>query len=121
MMSESVSAGGAMNPDPLFGVFLHWLGGLSSASFYVPYKRIRGWSWEIFWITGGLFSWLAAPWLFASIQTPHLLQVLGADVGTRRADVRLDDALPGSVVGDGGGTRLDHRDWDDRPPLVPWS
>ena len=61
-----------MNPDPLLGVFLHWLGGLSSASFYVPYKRIRHWSWEIFWITGGLFSWLFAPWLFAAIQTPHL-------------------------------------------------
>src|ERR1700761_7327381 len=78
MMSESVSAGGAMNPDPLFGVFLHWLGVLSSASFYVPYKRIREWSWEIFWISGGLFSWLLAPWLFAAIQTPHLLDVLGS-------------------------------------------
>src|SRR3569833_358764 len=78
MMSEAVSAGGAMNPDPLLGVFLHWLGGLSSASFYVPYKRIREWSWEIFWITGGLFSWLLAPWLFAAIQTPHLLNVLGS-------------------------------------------
>ena len=41
-----------MNPDPLLGVLFHWLGGLSSASFYVPYKRIRKWSWEIFWITG---------------------------------------------------------------------
>src|SRR5882757_5133463 len=67
-----------MNPDPLLGVFLHWLGGLSSASFYVPYKRIRHWSWEIFWITGGIFSWLLAPWLFAAIQTPHLLDVLGS-------------------------------------------
>jgi len=67
-----------MSPDPLLGVFLHWLGGLSSASFYVPYKRIREWSWEIFWLTGGLFSWLFAPWLFASIQTPHLMDVLGS-------------------------------------------
>src|SRR6201996_5066980 len=85
MMSESVSAGGAMNPDPLFGVFLHWLGVLSSASFYVPYKRIREWSWEIFWITGGLFSWLLAPWLFAAIQTPHLLDVLGSTDSTTLA------------------------------------
>jgi len=67
-----------MNPDPLLGVFFHWLGGLSSASFYVPYKRIRRWSWEIFWITGGLFSWLVAPWLFALIQTQSLFDVLGA-------------------------------------------
>ena len=42
-----------MDGNPLLGVFFHWLGGLSSASFYVPYKRIRRWSWEIFWLTGG--------------------------------------------------------------------
>jgi L-rhamnose-H+ transport protein len=67
-----------MNPDPLLGVFFHWLGGLSSASFYVPYKRIRSWSWEIFWITGGLCSWLIAPWVVAALQTRGLLGVLGS-------------------------------------------
>ena len=67
-----------MDANPLLGVFFHWLGGLSSASFYVPYKRIRRWSWEIFWITGGIFSWVIAPWIFASLQTPDLLGVLGA-------------------------------------------
>jgi L-rhamnose-H+ transport protein len=65
-----------MTPNPLVGVLFHWLGGLASASFYVPYKRIRGWSWEIFWLTGGLFSWVIAPWLFASIQTENLFSVL---------------------------------------------
>lgn len=67
-----------MNENPLLGVFFHWLGGLASASFYVPYKRIRGWSWEVFWITGGLFSWLVAPWFFAGIQTSALLDVLSS-------------------------------------------
>jgi L-rhamnose-H+ transport protein len=72
-----------MNPNPFIGVVFHWLGGLSSASFYVPYRRIRGWSWEIFWLTGGLFSWLIAPWFVASLQTRHLLQVLnGTDSST---------------------------------------
>ena len=66
-----------MNSNPLVGVLFHWLGGLSSASFYVPYRRIRGWSWEIFWLTGGIFSWLIAPWVIASLQTRHLLGVLG--------------------------------------------
>ena len=70
-----------MNPNPILGVFFHWLGGLSSASFYVPYRRIRGWSWEIFWLTGGLFSWLIAPWLFAAANTRDLLGVLGAAPG----------------------------------------
>jgi L-rhamnose-H+ transport protein len=62
--------------NPLLGVVFHWIGGLASASFYVPYKGIRRWSWEIFWLTGGLVSWVIAPWLFASVQTHDLLGVL---------------------------------------------
>ena len=62
--------------NPMLGVLFHWLGGLASASFYVPYKRIKRWSWEIFWLTGGIFSWLLMPWLFAAIQTEDLLGVL---------------------------------------------
>ncbi len=65
-----------MGGNPLLGVVFHWLGGLSSASFYVPYKRIRLWSWEIFWLTGGVFSWVIAPWLFASLRSHDLLGVL---------------------------------------------
>ncbi|WP_040308949.1 L-rhamnose/proton symporter RhaT [Asticcacaulis biprosthecium] len=66
-----------MTPNPLVGVIFHWLGGLASASFYVPYKRIKLWSWEIFWLTGGIFSWVLAPWFFAFLQTQDLLGVLG--------------------------------------------
>jgi L-rhamnose-H+ transport protein len=62
--------------NPLLGVFFHWLGGLASASFYVPYRRIRRWSWEIFWLVGGVFSWIIAPWAFAFLRTKHLLEVL---------------------------------------------
>lgn len=66
-----------MDANPLFGVLLHWVGGLSSASFYVPYKRIRLWSWEIFWLTGGIVSWVIAPWLFAALRSNDLIGVLG--------------------------------------------
>ncbi|UIJ45234.1 L-rhamnose/proton symporter RhaT [Sphingomonas cannabina] len=65
-----------MNGNPLLGVVFHWLGGFSSATFYVPYRGIRRWSWEIFWITGGIFSWVIAPWVMASIQTNDLLGVM---------------------------------------------
>jgi L-rhamnose-H+ transport protein len=65
-----------MTPNPLLGVIFHWLGGLASASFYVPYRGVKRWSWEIFWLTGGLFSWLLAPWLFASVQTQDLMGVM---------------------------------------------
>jgi L-rhamnose-H+ transport protein len=67
-----------MNPNPLLGVFFHWLGGLASGSFYVPYKGVRHWSWETYWLVGGVFSWIIAPWVCASLLTRHLLTVLGS-------------------------------------------
>ena len=30
-----------MTANPLLGVLFHWMGGLSSASFYVPYRGVR--------------------------------------------------------------------------------
>ena len=71
-----------MTPNPLLGVLFHWLGGLASASFYVPYRGVRRWSWEVFWLTGGIFSWLLAPWFFAAVQTRDLLGVMSQTPGT---------------------------------------
>jgi L-rhamnose-H+ transport protein len=67
-----------MNGNPALGVVFHWIGGFSSASFYVPYKRIRRWNWEVFWLAGGLVSWLIAPWAFAALRTHDLIGVLAA-------------------------------------------
>ena len=67
-----------MGANPLLGVFLHWLGGLASASFYVPYRQVRGWSWETYWLAGGIFSWIVMPWLLAGLLTRDLLAVLHA-------------------------------------------
>jgi L-rhamnose-H+ transport protein len=65
-----------MQPNPLLGVVFHWLGGLASGSFYVPYKGVRKWSWETFWLAGGLFSWLFCPWIGAFVLSNDLLAVL---------------------------------------------
>jgi len=67
-----------MTPNPLLGVLFHWIGGLASASFYVPYRQIRRWSWEIYWLVGGTFSWIVAPWVFATLRTENLWEVLSA-------------------------------------------
>jgi len=65
-----------MSPNPVLGVFFHWLGGLASASFYVPYRGVRRWSWETYWLVGGLFSWIIAPWFVGHLMTQDLLAVL---------------------------------------------
>lgn len=58
------------------GLFFHWLGGLASASFYIPYRRVRLWSWETYWLVGGFFSWIIAPFILASILVPDLIGVI---------------------------------------------
>jgi L-rhamnose-H+ transport protein len=65
-----------MPPNPFLGVFFHWLGGLAAGSFYVPFKGVRKWSWETYWLTGGIFSWVICPWAFAAILTRDLTGVL---------------------------------------------
>ncbi len=65
-----------MIPNPALGVFFHWLGGLASGSFYVPFRGVKHWAWETYWLVGGFFSWIIAPWLLALIMTSDLFVVL---------------------------------------------
>ena len=66
-----------MTPNPILGVLLHWLGGLASASFYVPYRKVKGWSWETYWLVGGVMSWIIAPWVMALLLSHSVTAVLG--------------------------------------------
>jgi L-rhamnose-H+ transport protein len=65
-----------MNPNPALGVVFHWLGGLASGSFYVPYRGVKLWAWETYWLVGGFFSWIIVPWILALSMTRELTQVL---------------------------------------------
>ena len=65
-----------MVPNPALGVLFHWLGGLASGSFYVPYRWVRRWSWETYWLAGGVFSWIFAPWILGWVMTKDLPAVL---------------------------------------------
>ncbi|HSP41701.1 MAG TPA: L-rhamnose/proton symporter RhaT [Luteolibacter sp.] len=64
--------------NPILGVLFHWLGGLASGSFYVPYKGVKKWSWETYWLVGGVFSWIICPWFFATLMTKDVVGVLKA-------------------------------------------
>jgi L-rhamnose-H+ transport protein len=66
-----------MGTNPFLGVIFHWLGGLASGSFYVPYKGVKKWSWETFWLAGGMFSWFICPWIGAFFLSHDLFAVLG--------------------------------------------
>lgn len=69
-------------PNPALGVFFHWLGGLASGSFYVPFRGVQKWAWETFWLVGGFFSWIIAPWLLAGLMTNDIGAVLSETPGS---------------------------------------
>lgn len=60
----------------IFGVFYHFLGGFASGSFYIPFKKVKGWSWESYWIVGGVFSWLIVPPLAAYLTIPGFIDII---------------------------------------------
>jgi L-rhamnose-H+ transport protein len=65
----------------IFGVIFHFIGGFASGSFYIPYKKVKGWAWESYWIVGGLFSWLIVPPLAAWLTIPHFTEIIAATDG----------------------------------------
>jgi L-rhamnose-H+ transport protein len=65
-----------LGSNPLLGVVFHWLGGLASGSFYVPYRKVKDWAWETYWLVGGFFSWIIVPGILASFMTADLGRVL---------------------------------------------
>jgi len=65
-----------MTSNPFLGLLFHWIGGLASASFYIPYRGVKKWAWETYWLVGGFFSWIIAPCFFASLMTKDLFAVL---------------------------------------------
>ena len=56
--------------NPFAGILLIALGSIGAASFYVPFKKVKSWAWESYWISQGVAAWLIAPVLFAFIFVP---------------------------------------------------
>jgi L-rhamnose-H+ transport protein len=65
----------------ILGVIFHFIGGFASGSFYIPYKKVKGWHWESYWIIGGLFSWLIVPPLAAWLTIPNFSQIIASTSG----------------------------------------
>ena len=71
-----LESGGVLNPNPFLGVLFHWTGGLSAASCYLPFRGVRQWKWEVYWILQGCFSWIVAPALFAWFFVPDAFGII---------------------------------------------
>lgn len=69
----------------ILGVIFHFIGGFASGSFYIPFKKVKGWHWESYWIIGGLFSWLIVPPLAAWLTIPDFWTIIGQTDGSTLA------------------------------------
>jgi L-rhamnose-H+ transport protein len=58
------------------GIIFHFIGGFASGSFYLPFKKVKGWSWESYWLVGGLFSWLIVPPIAALLTLPGFATII---------------------------------------------
>ncbi len=68
--------------ESIFGIIYHSIGGVASGSFYMPFKKVKNWAWESFWIVGGLFSWLLVPFIAAYLTVPNFQEIITEADGT---------------------------------------
>jgi L-rhamnose-H+ transport protein len=58
------------------GILIFSLGGLAGAVFYLPFKKVKGWAWESYWMVYAVFGLVAVPWLLTFATSPNVLSVL---------------------------------------------
>ena len=57
-------------------ILFHAIGAAAAACCYVPQKRVRGWSWQSYWLTQAAFCWLLLPIAGAFLTVPGFWQVV---------------------------------------------
>ncbi len=71
MNTESVA-------NPVLGVIIFTVGGLAGAVFYLPFKKVKNWAWESYWLIYAVFGLIVVPWILAFSMSPNVLSVLKA-------------------------------------------
>jgi L-rhamnose-H+ transport protein len=62
--------------SPGIGTLIFMLGGLSGALFYVPFKKVRKWAWESYWMIYAVMGLLVLPWILTLATCPNIFSVL---------------------------------------------
>lgn len=79
-------------------IVFHAIGAASASVCYVPQRKVKGWSWQTYWLTQASFCWLLLPLLGAALTVP----AFGSVVQETPADVLLRTFLLGAAYGIGG-------------------
>ena len=62
--------------NPALGVVIFTLGGLAGAVFYLPFKKVKNWAWESYWLVYAVFGLVVVPWALALSTSPNVCAVL---------------------------------------------
>jgi len=65
-----------MDPNPVLGMMIFTLGGLAGAVFYMPFKKVKNWAWESYWLVYAVVGLIVVPWVLACFTSPNVLDVL---------------------------------------------
>ena len=84
--------------NPLIGTLTHAIGGVSASTCYVPFQKVKKWSWETYWLLQATFAWFVFPFLVGFLTVPDLMQVFSSSPTT----VLINATLLGAVYGFGG-------------------
>lgn len=84
--------------NPLLGTLIHAVGGVAASTCYVPYQKVKKWSWDSYWIVQASFAWFIFPFLIGFLTVPNLLSVFTE----ASSQVLINATLLGAVYGFGG-------------------
>lgn len=65
----------------LLGLIIIAVGSIGQSSSYVPINKVKGWSWENFWLTQGIFAWLIFPFFgsLLAVSLPEMIEIYSAN------------------------------------------
>ena len=63
--------------NPTLGVAIFTLGGLAGAIFYLPFKKVKNWAWESYWMVYAVAGLVVVPLVLALATSPNVFSVLG--------------------------------------------
>jgi L-rhamnose-H+ transport protein len=65
----------AVAPNAFLGFGFHGIGATCASTCYTPQKKVKGWSWQTYWITQAAVCWLILPFVGAWLLVPNFAAV----------------------------------------------
>lgn len=87
-----------ITPNPIIGTGYHAIGGISASTCYLPFQKIKKWSWGTYWLVQAFFAWIVLPLVIGWLTVPSFFHILA----TAPKDVLWGAFLLGAVYGFGG-------------------